>query len=142
MNERYSELNFLNRFKERASRAFFSLRRISLSLRIDPRFFLRSSDFGQLFSVVFFAVGRKNPVMSKNRLEETQFTYKSTKDGKLFVYWYGKHVRTYIGYEAADILAEIDGASSESDVQYALARVTGNFKRGNEKLAKNKRSVE
>jgi hypothetical protein len=81
--------------------------------------------------------------MSKqDRLDETQFTFKSTKDGKLFVYWHGKHVRTYAGNEAEDILAEIEGSGSERDVQYALARVTGNFKRGNEKLAKKKRSLE
>lgn len=78
----------------------------------------------------------------KDRLEETQFTCRSTKDGKLFVYWHGKHVRTYAGLEAEDILSEINSAGSERDVQYALARVTGNFKRGNEKLAKRKRSLE
>ena len=81
--------------------------------------------------------------MSKSdRLEETQFTFKTTKDGKLFVYWHGKHVRTYTGHEAADILAEVESAASDRDVQFALARVTGNFKRGNEKLAKKKRSVD
>jgi hypothetical protein len=68
--------------------------------------------------------------MSKqDRLSENQFEYKATKDGKLFVFWKGRHVRSYAGTEAADILAEIEAAGS----------VTGNFKRGNEKLAKNKR---
>lgn len=69
--------------------------------------------------------------MSKtDRLAETQFTYKTTKDGKLFVYWHGKHVRTYSGLKAAEIVDEIAEAESDRDVQLALARVTGNFKRG------------
>ncbi len=74
-----------------------------------------------------------------DRLEEEQFTYKSTKDGKLFVYWFGKLVRTFSGPEAQSIIAEIGASSSDSDVQFALASVTGNFKRGNEKNAKKKR---
>jgi hypothetical protein len=71
-----------------------------------------------------------------DRLDENHFSYKSTKDGKLLVYWRGKHVRTYFEMEAADLLSEIKEASSDREVQFALARVTGNFKRGNEKLAK------
>ncbi len=81
--------------------------------------------------------------MSKqDRLSENQFSYKATKDGKLLVYWHGKHFRTYTGMEAADILSEIEEASSDRDIQFALARVTGNFKRGNEKLAKSKRTSD
>jgi hypothetical protein len=79
--------------------------------------------------------------MSKSdHLEEEQFTFKKTKDGKLFVYWKNRLVRTYVGQKAAEILIEIENAGSDRDVQFALARVTGNFKRGNEKLAKKKRS--
>lgn len=75
--------------------------------------------------------------MSKiDRLEEEQFSYKTSKDGKLFVYWHGKEVRTYAGLKAASIVEELDAATSTREEQFALARVTGNFKRGNEKLAK------
>ena len=72
----------------------------------------------------------------RDRLDEEQFSYKFTKDGSLFVYWNGKHVRTYTGSKAAGIIEEIEGAASERDIQFALARVTGNFKRGNEKSGK------
>lgn len=72
----------------------------------------------------------------KDRLEEEQFSYKTTKEGKLFVYWKGKLARTYSGHKAATIIQELGEASSLREVQLALARVTGNFKRGNEKLAK------
>ena len=71
-----------------------------------------------------------------DRLNEEQFSYKATKDGSLFVYWNDKHVRTFSGNKAAGILAEIEEAASNRDVQLALARVTGNFKRGNEKAEK------
>lgn len=60
------------------------------------------------------------------------------KDNALFVYWNGKHVRTYTGSKAASILEEIEGAESDLDIQYSLARVTGNFKRGNERVEKAK----
>lgn len=76
----------------------------------------------------------------KDRLNEEQFTYKVSRDGALFVHWNGKHVRTYSGNKAAEILEEIEAAATERDVQYALARVTGNFKRGNERLGKNSTS--
>ena len=75
----------------------------------------------------------------KDRLDEEQFTHKSNRDGTLFVYWNNKHVRTYNGTKAAEILEEIAAAASDRDVQFALARVTGNFKRGNERTGKQQR---
>lgn len=78
----------------------------------------------------------EDTMSDSDRLEEEQFTYKVTKDGKLFVYWHGKEVRTYTGLKAASIIEELNSTSSTRDTQFALARVTGNFKRGNEKLAK------
>jgi hypothetical protein len=72
----------------------------------------------------------------KDRLDEEQFTYKMNRDGTMFVYWNGKHVRTYSGNKAAEILEEIEAATSDREVQFALARVTGNFKRGNERTGK------
>ena len=69
----------------------------------------------------------------QNRLHDNQFTFQVTKDNALFVYWNGKHVRTYTGSKAATILEELEGAESEVDIQYSLARFTGNFKRGNER---------
>jgi hypothetical protein len=78
--------------------------------------------------------------LKPDRLSETQFTYKPTRDGKLFVYWRGKVVRTYAGAAASDLLEEIEAAGSDREVQLALARVTGNFKRGNERLGKKNRT--
>ena len=60
------------------------------------------------------------------------FSYLSTKDGKLLIYWQGKLVSTLKGNQAGKLLAKLSGASTEQ-VQLALAKATGNFKRGNER---------
>ncbi|MBX3144455.1 MAG: hypothetical protein KF813_11900 [Trueperaceae bacterium] len=62
------------------------------------------------------------------------FSVQITKDGKVRVFWEGRCVLTLGGERAARLIAELDGASFEEQ-QYALQRVTGNFKRGNERLA-------
>jgi hypothetical protein len=48
----------------------------------------------------------------------------------------GKMVTVLRATSAIDFLAEADGAS-ESDQQQMMARVTGNYKRGNERAAAN-----
>jgi hypothetical protein len=63
-----------------------------------------------------------------------QFSYRVTKDGKVLVYWHGKAGRREIvlkGTRAAKLAAELPGMGHEEE-QLALARATGNFKRGNE----------
>ena len=60
------------------------------------------------------------------------FAWASTKDGRVRISWRGRVVRTLVGAPAARFLREVDGAD-ERDEQLLLARVTGNFKRGNER---------
>jgi hypothetical protein len=60
------------------------------------------------------------------------FSYLSTKDGKLRIYWQGKLVSTLKGTQAGKLLARLSGAGTEQ-VQLVLAKATGNFKRGNER---------
>ncbi len=67
------------------------------------------------------------------KTEGEAFSYRTTRDGGLLVYWNGKHVRSYGGHRAAVILAGVEGAESARAVQLVLAKVTGNFKRGNER---------
>ena len=62
----------------------------------------------------------------------SDFAYRSTKNGKVFITWRGKPARTLTGAEAARFLESCEGAN-ESDLQHLMARCTGNFKRGNEK---------
>jgi hypothetical protein len=63
-----------------------------------------------------------------------QFSYCITKNGKLFVYWLGKQGKREIvlkGPLAEKLIRELPAMDPEQQ-QLALARATGNFKRGNE----------
>jgi hypothetical protein len=69
-----------------------------------------------------------------SRLEEQPFTYTVRNDGAVAVTHEGRQVILVGGKDAAKLLAKLEGADAQA-VQLALAKVTGNFKRGNEKLA-------
>ena len=60
------------------------------------------------------------------------FAWQATKDGRVRIAWRGRVVTTLTGAPAARFLREIDGADEEAQ-QLLMARVTGNFKRGNER---------
>jgi len=64
------------------------------------------------------------------------FTYRATRGGEVFVHHRGKLATTLRGDAAADFLLEIEGADHGGQ-QQIMARVTGNYRRGNERLAKN-----
>jgi len=64
------------------------------------------------------------------------FTYRATKNGEVFVHHRGKLATTLRGEAAAEFLADIDGADPDEQ-QQIMARATGNYRRGNERLAKN-----
>ncbi|MGH2954628.1 MAG: hypothetical protein ACRDK9_11560 [Solirubrobacterales bacterium] len=62
----------------------------------------------------------------------TDFSYRSTKGGKVFISWRGRTVTTLAGSAARAFLARVSGASP-AEAQRAMQRATGNFKRGNER---------
>ena len=68
---------------------------------------------------------------------ETQFSWQRRKDGSVAIDWRGKPVTVLKGAKAARFLAEVEAADPER-AQLAMARVTGNFKRGNERAGKNR----
>ncbi len=72
-------------------------------------------------------------VDKRKRLDEEVFTYRITKNNTVFIDYQGKQVMVLKGKEAEKIINRIDQASTDKDVQLILAKVTGNFKRGNEK---------
>jgi len=74
----------------------------------------------------------------RNVLDEEVFTYRITKDKKVFITYEGKHVTTLSGKKAEDFIKRIQNAEGK-DAQLRMAKVTGNFKRGNEKLFKSAR---
>ena len=64
-----------------------------------------------------------------------RFSYRITKNGKVFVYWNGKQGKREIvlkGARAARLIRDLPTMNPEEQ-QLALARSTGNFKRGNER---------
>ena len=68
----------------------------------------------------------------RNRLDDEVFSYRVTKDNKVFLFWHGKQVKTLKGMSALKFLEEIEGAEGK-DAQLIMASLTGNFKRGNER---------
>ena len=68
----------------------------------------------------------------RNKLGDEPFAYRTSRDGKVFVTWHGRHVTTLVGEAAAQFLTRTAGADA-ADAQLVMAKVTGNFKRGNER---------
>jgi hypothetical protein len=73
-----------------------------------------------------------NKVDKRNHFAETVFEYRPLKDGRVLLYWQGKHVMTLKAEKAAKFLAQVEGAD-DRDAQLLMARLSGNFKRGNER---------
>ncbi len=71
-------------------------------------------------------------VDGRNRLAEEVFSYRVSKDQKVFLFWNGKQVKILKGHEAQKFLKRIAGPDPHQD-QLVMAKVTGNFKRGNER---------
>jgi len=65
-------------------------------------------------------------------LDDAIFSYRALKDGKVLIYWREKHVTTLAGKSAEKFLAKIAGLDGK-DAQLVMAKVTGNFKHGNER---------
>lgn len=76
-----------------------------------------------------------NLVDRREKLQERPFSFRETKDGKVFIAWHGKPAVTLQGKAAEKFLAALSAADADQ-AQLLMARVTGNFKRGNEKSKK------
>lgn len=72
-------------------------------------------------------------VDKRNRLNENPFSYQITKDNTVFIEFQGKRVKILKGKEAEKFLERIENAEDEKEEQLILAKITGNFKRGNER---------
>jgi len=68
-------------------------------------------------------------------LNDEIFAYRITKDKKVFISHEGKQVTTLSGKKAEDFIKKIQFTEGK-EAQLIMAKVTGNFKRGNEKLFK------
>lgn len=67
---------------------------------------------------------------------DLKFTHYINKNNDVLIEHYGKLAITMRGAKATAFLAKMDKASFPQQ-QQLMARVTGNYKRGNERLSKN-----
>lgn len=85
--------------------------------------------------------GVVSEIDKRNRLNEEPFTYQITKKGTIVIYYEGKQIKIVKENEAERLLAKIHKVKGQTkEIQLLLAKITGNFKRGNEKSGKNKRT--
>jgi len=68
----------------------------------------------------------------------SSFSYRTTKHGDVFIDHHGTHVVTLRGAAAERLLARVTGVDDDA-AQMAMAKVTGNFKRGNERRSSGRR---
>lgn len=76
-----------------------------------------------------------NGIDKRNKLKEEVFSYRVSKDNKVFISWQGKQVMILKGKESEKFLYKVSEADT-IEAQLIMAKVTGNFKRGNEKTSK------
>lgn len=74
----------------------------------------------------------------RGKLEEEPFSYRVTKDKKIFISWNGKQVTILQGKESEKFLSKVEAADT-MEQQLIMAKITGNFKHGNEKPGKRKK---
>ena len=68
----------------------------------------------------------------RNKLDESPFTFEVSKDKNVFIFWRGKRV-TILKEKVSDRFLERIRNADQKEAQLIMAKVTGNFKRGNEK---------
>ena len=64
--------------------------------------------------------------------EYPQFTWSETSTDRVMIYWCGKQVTVIKGKRATKLMDKLSESSIEQQ-QLLLAKITGNFKRGNER---------
>ena len=71
----------------------------------------------------------------RDRLKDEVFSYRVSKDNKVFISWQGKQVMILKDKEGEKFLTKISTVDT-IEAQLIMAKITGNFKRGNEKTSK------
>ena len=80
----------------------------------------------------------KPPIDQRNLLEEEPFGYQVFKDQRIQISYQHKPVMMLKGSAATDLAQKLERADGK-EKQLILAKATGNFKRGNEKMSKRHR---
>ncbi|GAB6615539.1 MULTISPECIES: hypothetical protein [Bacillus] len=68
----------------------------------------------------------------RNRLDDMMFHYRVTKNNIVLIEYYRKQIMILKGNAAEKFLNKINLAHNDTERQLIMAKVTGNFKRGNE----------
>ncbi|WP_042148488.1 hypothetical protein [Paucisalibacillus sp. EB02] len=74
-----------------------------------------------------------NNIDKRNRLDDEPFNYRVTKGNTVFLDYNGRQVKILKGKEAEKFLKRIRVANNTKEAQLIMAKITGNFKRGNER---------
>ncbi|MGH0944813.1 hypothetical protein ACQVTS_27125 [Bacillus mycoides] len=69
----------------------------------------------------------------RNRLDDMMFHYRVTKNNIVLIEYYVKQIMILKGNDAEKFLNKINRTSNEKEKQLIMAKITGNFKRGNER---------
>ena len=67
----------------------------------------------------------------RGKLDDEVFSYRITKNDKVFISWHGKMVTTLSGRKAENFIFTIEDAD-DKEAQLIMAKATGHFKHGNE----------
>jgi hypothetical protein len=70
---------------------------------------------------------------ARGRLVDDPFGYRVTKSGEVMISRGGRTVMTVGGAAGGKLLKALDATTTETEEQLVLAKVTGNYKRGNER---------
>jgi hypothetical protein len=65
------------------------------------------------------------------------FDYRATKNGLVYISYKGRTVTTLRGRESSRFLSKVESGNPRA-VQLAMAKATGHFKHGTERVSKNK----
>ncbi|PQZ57073.1 hypothetical protein CQZ94_09475 [Bacillus sp. MYb209] len=69
----------------------------------------------------------------RNRLDDLMFHYRVTKNNIVIIEYYRKQIMILKGNDVEKFLNKITRANNEKEKQLIMAKITGNFKRGNER---------
>ncbi|MCS0787534.1 hypothetical protein [Cytobacillus pseudoceanisediminis] len=69
----------------------------------------------------------------RKRLNDEPFSFRLNKNNTVFLDYNGKQVKILKGKDAEKFLKKMNAAEDEKSRQLIMAKITGNFKRGNER---------
>jgi antitoxin (DNA-binding transcriptional repressor) of toxin-antitoxin stability system len=76
------------------------------------------------------------PAPTDDTPADLDFRWRERKGGEVEILHHGRLAATLRGHEAADFLQEAGSVdAADADAQQLMARLTGNYKRGNERTA-------